>query len=342
MVIVIIGVLAGLLLFAVGGGTKKAKNAAVLSEIEQIQSAIETYRTERGSYPPTLGIFVGDQKLSPAPMGSMVPQVQQQRITRHIAKAFPRYVADYSAIRLDLSEATKFNSPSAGNSAKFGNGLNLENLDPAEALVFFLGGLPNPNAETKLAPFRLDPANPFFGTGASAADPYPGQRGKVFFPFDARRLVDYDGDGWWEYLPPGGTEEGNTPPYVYFDSNIYKSGPAYPYPSQAAGVLSVSAPGFQGPNNESLWGNSIPYAADPAPTGTQPLKFVNSQKFQIIAAGMDNKYHKQLLASDVLSGGTPWWFAADFFPSTASAQVDDQDNLTNFAGGTLADSAPTP
>lgn len=341
MVIVIIGVLAGLLLFAVGGGTKKAKNAAVLSEIEQIQSAIETYRTERGSYPPTLGIFVGDGALgSGPPTNPKWPVAQQNRVLRHVAKAFPRYIptSGFASLRNDVSTATaQVSWPADVGPSKLNSGLDMEHLDPAETLVFFLGGLPNPNAETKLAPLRLDPASPFIDTTASTADPYPGQRGKVFFPFDARRLVDYDKDGWWEYLPPGGTQEGNTPPYVYFDSNIYKSGPAYPYPSAAGAV-----PRLIGPvSNEFQWGNCIPYSADPAPTGTQPLKFVNSQKFQIIAPGMDNKYHKQLLAGDVL-GGTPWWFTPEFFPSTASAQVDDQDNLTNFAGGTLADSAPTP
>lgn len=341
MVIVIIGVLAGLLLFAVGGGTKKAKNAAVLSEIEQIQSAIETYRTERGSYPPTLGIFVGDGALgSGPPANPKWPVAQQNRVLRHVAKAFPRYIpaSGFASLRDDISVGTSQVSWTIPNTSKLNSGLDMEHLDPAETLVFFLGGLPNPNSETKLAPLRLDPASPFKDPKTMGPDHYGGQRGKVFFPFDARRLVDYDQDGWWEYLPPGGTQEGNTPPYVYFDSNIYKSGPAYPYPSVAGSIPRLIGPTS---NNESQWGNCIPYCADPPPTGTQPLKFVNSQKFQIIAAGFDNKYDEVL--KQILNPPTdPWWFTPEFFPSTVAFQEEDKDNLTNFAGGTLADSAPTP
>lgn len=361
MVIILISVLAGLLLMAVRGGMFRGKTAAIVSEIEQLSTAFETYRSERGAYPPTTGFFIGD------PGGTK----NQPRIQRHIAKAFPRYVGGYSTgnpnFRDDVAIATQYvvnNSTTIPPALQYkssysfakGYGLDVNNLDPAEAIVFWLGGLPDPSAETKLAGFHLDPASPFVPAIVRSTNGYlgkdamgnpinpiesfgpsaQGQRTPRTFPFDPRRLVDYDQDGWWEYLPVSGSMESNTPPYVYFDSGSYPLGPAYPYPKAAGGTL----PDGQGPQSlASQWGNTIPYAADPPPP-PPPVKFVNSQKFQIIAAGPDNQYDVELTTSTINSTGNPWWFRPEYFPSGTNYEDRGRDNLTNFAKGPLGDEIP--
>ncbi len=364
MAIIIVGILAAILLVAISRGMRSAKQARTVTEIDQLQTACETYRTEHGPYPATLGEFVGETVAN-----------KQIRIMRHVAKAFPRYTGDYTAnananFKNDVALATQYvvlntsglvpgaqyNSVFAGAA---GAGLNVDNLDPAETLVFWLGGLPDPTSETKLAGFRADPSSPFVYPTArttgfesdgttNVRDVSPqsqGQRTQRMFPFDPKRLVDYDQDGWFEYLPAGGTFESNTPPFVYFDSQTYLFAPAYPYPFTATG----NSPTGQGRQaDESLWGNVIPYFADPA-TATSP-KFVNSTKFQILSGGMGNSYSSQPIPSAAyISGGSPWYFVQTaapaypkYFPSGTNFSDADDDNLTNFARGPLSEEAPTP
>jgi type II secretory pathway pseudopilin PulG len=340
MVIILVGVLAGLLLFAIGRGMRSGKNARVVTEINQLDMAFESYKAERGAYPPTLGKFVGESDTQ-----------KEARIMRHVAKAFPRYLGSYQDFKNDVALATQYNpayqipgfpSVPSGYQVAKAKGLNIDNLDPAESIVFWLGGLPDTSAETKLAGFHLDPASPFVvavaRTTGNDKDGKPietlppsaqGQRSARMFPFDPRRLVDYDQDGWWEYLPPGGSSESNTPPFVYFDFTSYQLGPAYPYPSAAG-----PAPARQG-TNESLWGNCHPYAADPP---TAPIKFMNSQKFQIISAGLDNRFDERI--SSIMNPPAPWWFEAKYFPSGQKYDDYDRDNLTNFAKGPIGDEVP--
>jgi type II secretory pathway pseudopilin PulG len=346
MVIVIIGILAGLVLVGVRMGFSGMRVGQVISEIDQIQTAAETYRNDRGAYPATLGVFVGE-----------TTNDRQARVMRHVAKAWPRYTGNYVQFREQVAIATKpivasypttvsllytdtteYTTTANKNAAQ--GGLDINNLDPAETLVFWLGGIPDPTAEVRVVGFRRDPASPFYdqnNLGVSPSD-VSQQRAPATFRFDPRRLVDYDQDGWFEYLPVGGTEAKNTPPYVYFDNTVYKAAPAYPYPATALGASPL--PG-QGPvGADAQWGNCLPYAADPP--NTLPVKFVNSTKFQVISAGADNRYDKQLGPSDYISNGNPWYFTPEYYPSGAAFQEEDKDNLTNFAPGVLGDGAPQP
>lgn len=61
VVISIIGVVMGLSLFGLGGARKSGRDAKRKSDLEQIRSALELYRSDCGSYPLTLGSnLVGD------------------------------------------------------------------------------------------------------------------------------------------------------------------------------------------------------------------------------------------------------------------------------------------
>ena len=62
----------------------------------------------------------------------------------------------------------------------------LEQLDPAEALYFWLRGFTN------------DPQNPLFGPLGTNPDLV--ERTPIF-EFDKTRLLDKDQDGWLEYYP---------------------------------------------------------------------------------------------------------------------------------------------
>jgi prepilin-type N-terminal cleavage/methylation domain-containing protein len=54
IVIVILGILAGIVLFAVGGVTDRGNVAACKSDRKTIEVAVEAYRAKNGVYPPNL------------------------------------------------------------------------------------------------------------------------------------------------------------------------------------------------------------------------------------------------------------------------------------------------
>ena len=229
IVIVIISVLASLLLVAVNAALRSARVAAIKAEIEGLANAVEEYKNERGAYPmnPT---FL-------APPGPTLGAAQS-RFERHIRKAFPRYTGNYDTgnpndIRPQIAAGTI--SPGI-----YPDGLDigepgvdppmLMNLDAAEALVFWLGGLPvwtigaSGKPTVELTGFSLTSQNPF-----QHRDVQP-QRTGPLFEFRPERLTDYDQDGWPEYIPPGRAGTGEMPPYVYFDSGSYGMQAQYPLP----------------------------------------------------------------------------------------------------------------
>jgi type II secretion system protein G len=69
IVIVILGVLAGVVIFAVGGITNRGNVAACKTDISTIQVGVEAYRAKNGTYPPNL-----DPALTTAPDQFLRPQ----------------------------------------------------------------------------------------------------------------------------------------------------------------------------------------------------------------------------------------------------------------------------
>jgi prepilin-type N-terminal cleavage/methylation domain-containing protein len=54
VVIVILGILAAVVVFAVSGSTSKAKDSACKSELSSLQTAVEAYNASTGSYPTAM------------------------------------------------------------------------------------------------------------------------------------------------------------------------------------------------------------------------------------------------------------------------------------------------
>jgi prepilin-type N-terminal cleavage/methylation domain-containing protein len=344
MVIFLIGILATILGFAANRALVAARQTRILTEIDQLNTAVETFKNERGSYPPTWGNFLVE---------SQSPNAKRQRIQRHVSKVFPRYTGNYDAIRAQISLATAYvpanytQDANAGRPLPLtytaqsagipGGGLNIDNLDPAETLVFWLGGLPDPTSETKLAGFRADVTSPFLDPAPATNPPTPASqlsgRTQPLFPFVAARLVDRDGDGWWEYLQAGAKPADEPPPLVYFDNLVYGLSASYPLINAPTGTDQSALPAIQ-------WGHILPYASDgPTPQNlTQVVTWVNSQKFQIISSGLDNQYDEP---TDTKNPQTqsPGFLPADleYWPSGRNFEQQDYDNLTNFHESRLGD-----
>ncbi|MBX9790779.1 MAG: type II secretion system GspH family protein [Pirellulales bacterium] len=348
MVIFLIGILATILGYAANKALRTARQTRILAEIEQLNTAVETYKSERGSYPPTWGNFLVESQSANA---------KRQRIQRHVSKSFPRYTGDYNAIRTQISLATAYVPPNytqdvaAGRPLALtytaqaaglpGGGLDIENLDPAETLVFWLGGLPDPTSATKLAGFRADATSPFVDASqVGAPQPVPASqlpgRTPPAYRFDPSRLVDRDGDGWWEYLQAGAKADDNVPPLVYFDNLVYGLSVSYPAVNPPSGTA-----GNEAASHAMQWGTILPYASD-GPSQLNPTKlvtWVNSQTYQIIACGLDGQYDSP---SDTRTpvNQNPGFNAIDdleYWPSGRNFEQEDYDNLTNFHPGPLSD-----
>ena len=177
VVIAIIAILASLAGFAAYSALAKARETALLTELAQLQTAIEKYKDAHNGYPPDFTVTDPNRTL----------------VLRHITNSYQR---------LNLGERNLIaNSLTTGNNVAIDPaGRWLENIDSAEALVFWLGELYEHNQY------------PVTGVNATA------QKVTQFFEFDKERLRDEDGDGWMEYYPSKRPEE---PPYVYFHHQTY-------------------------------------------------------------------------------------------------------------------------
>ena len=178
VVIVIIAILIALLIPAVNGVLYSTRNAAMAFEVNSLAQAIEAYRSQYGDYPPDFA-FVEDIK-------------DKQQLDAHLARQFRYRQANAQPPQGDQI-------PVALTADLLPDGVvdtatSAWNLDPSEALVFWLRGF-SPNQKRPL-------------TGAGDRTP--------LFEFDQKRLQDADGDGFQEYYPQYSEQ-----PYVYLHNSNY-------------------------------------------------------------------------------------------------------------------------
>lgn len=155
-------------------------------------------------------------------------------------------------------------------------------------------------------PDTLDPAEALVfwlqGYGPNPIDPLSGVRKPVYTGFDETRLVDNgDGDGFPVYYPTNAQKI----PYIYFHHDSY-----------------ASASYGSGTNELAVGGVARPYLS--SVTGV----FVNPDSYQIISAGQDGDW------------GTDTGSPDKQFPSGLNYGTGDNDNVTNFSGGTLGKQIP--
>jgi len=253
VVILIIGILAGLLLPAVMQAVRTAQETAYKLEVDALADAVEKYHNKYGDYPPD---------------GS-----SWQVMERHLRKAFPQILAselsllDPSASAALLTyqgwsgnpwNANLMASIVAGVRNDFDQGVtgptyfaaDFKVMDPAEALVFFLGGFSSnpqrpftgvggPFVVTVGAPGSAPPAT---GLGGGQTLQYNVQRSNSMFEFKVDRLtvspeavggvtVNISNDEQEflnaaaanDLLPVylGRNDLSRSAPFVYFDSRTY-------------------------------------------------------------------------------------------------------------------------
>lgn len=297
VVIAIIAVLVGLAIPSVMAARTYFNRAAVKFEVNGLADAVEKYRAKYGDYPPD---------------GSSWPIMEA-----HLRKAFPEILIT----ELNLLNPLAYASTQVGVAAdvRNDNDVSLKSLppihyrvmDPAEALVFFLGGF----SSDKQRPFT-GPGGPFAPAGANGqALQYNASRQNAFYEFPTNRLtlttelvgganvivstdeIDYGEPICQNQHDPSGStpfrdllpvflcysnnvQTGN--PYVYFDQRTYQT----PKPNGVYFNL------HQTTSDPSI-GAARPFlsqqvnTAIPAPS---PQIYENNKTFQIISPGIDGRY----------------------------------------------------
>jgi prepilin-type N-terminal cleavage/methylation domain-containing protein len=326
VVIAIIAMLAAILMPAIWSAVLKARNAAVISDISQLEMAIEEYKNQYGDYPPNFvemapTPFYGEARNAANPAAAWSQTVLARHLKRINRNAKPTLTLPngnpdplHPLLIPDPKDTSDYllrdppNGPMVSDPSS-----SVSHIDAAEALVLWLGGL-SANAQYPLT----GPGGPLSIDTVTGAFLHPSERrATAIFQFNETRLRDYDGDGLYEYYPPSGSGI----PYAYFDSRSYDS----PWSDFSM---------------DQVPGSARPYTTQTA-TG---LAYMQPGKFQILSAGLDENYGEYSVPAG--NPGNP----ADrkSFPTGAPAPAgnvsaytrQDFDNIGNFSEGVFEDKMP--
>ena len=303
-VIAIITLLLGILLPAVQKIRAKGPQLQTRSEIGQIENAIESFKsTYDVGYLPSVFILANDYTN---------PALGDSR--RYYSRLWPK------------ASVNGITRTPAGTSVT---------LDGNQALVFFLGGIP-PETQSALNPsgfssawsggsynngtlsgFANSGTDPFNSSGSfgQAATPFASVRdGTVakgpFFDFDKKR-IDADGhyhDPHWRGKKEDVSGRNNWGENIYYYFSA-KEGNDYRYFGQYNSLIPniTTAGGYGGVN---------PFF-DQQDAFSNPIKYVNSGKYQIISAGADH-----------IPGGGGLWPN----PGVYGQGLPGGDDQSNFSG----------
>ncbi len=189
--IVIILILLGLLIPAIGAVRLTAQKAQVRTEIANLEAAITSFKADFGMDPPS-GIVLYESGGA----------TWDQRSKGLVRKMWPQF--NFAA-----------NKDINGD----GDSADTIALNAGECLVFFLGGVFERTADGtyRVYGFSKNPAQPFLNPGSSVAAlsaTNSGRRGP-YFEFDNSRFVDTDGDLAPELLDAFPSQQ---LPYIYLSS----------------------------------------------------------------------------------------------------------------------------
>ncbi|HEX4131630.1 MAG TPA: type II secretion system protein [Pirellulales bacterium] len=358
VVIAVLGMLASFAGFAAFRAMHTAKERAIISEIGLLSGALDAYKEAHQMYPPCMAQmnFNGaNSGTKTAPTGSGY-LTRDQMLTTHMHIGYDNYAYSSASLRA-LTYAYKYITLTGSPAI-----LDMDTMDPAESLVFWLGGFPCPYSTTtssyvcgkKLVGLRKEYQNPFQWCAGVLETTYTGDkflnlRTQPFFDFDEARLADADGDGWWEYYPEKFDVTNSVTtwpaPYVYFDATTYSNWritttgagqmlpPFSAYPGTPGILPQFRA--FPGPDlimsqgmGGTGWGTAVPYMRTVSGS-VGKIDWVNPDSFQIICAGLDHQYSQ-----------VPY-VATDPYYSIRGTVYQGIDDFTNLPSGLVNANFPT-
>jgi prepilin-type N-terminal cleavage/methylation domain-containing protein len=325
VVIAIIGILAGLISAAAVIAIRKANVTRIVTEFSQIELALTEYKKKYGEYPPDGTDF-----------GTNVDPVTRIPVSfqRHFSRVFPN--AD---LPTELSLLATNYGYACGNPSQMQ--AFFSNYTPATALVFWLGGMqeanysntPTKNAQSRFVGFSADRVHPLSNNGSS--------REPVWFEFDVTRISDPSGATvsntiFRRYLGNSSVPE----PYVYFRAELNQR--TWEYTTRVVGTPVPVVKQY--PPNTTSDRTVKAYFDSTQSTATMPGAWVHPTSYQLLFCGFDNTFGTgnwyptgKMLAVPRLPGPPSPYQARFLFFDYVAANDDD---ITNFAGGTVGDKKP--
>jgi prepilin-type N-terminal cleavage/methylation domain-containing protein len=356
-VVLIISLLLGMIVAAVGPARNKVKTWRMQSEIKNLELAVERVRSELGGgeYPPD------GADISANYADSM----------RFLRRAFPRANYTYGY------DANGVNVTVGGTTQSLG-------LRPDTALCFWLGGLRGPDGS--FIGFNADPTDPFNITNPYVVSTPPQGRIGPFFDFDRTRVsqavytatsggtlsgsagqypattvTSFIGNAvffpqndqviTYPTLASTTTQPMPYSPYLYFKavmslySDVSGANEYYHYwtePSTAtqSGSSALTIVPFK---NSQI---ATPLLTNAASATTAERGWINPTTFQILCPGLDGYYDQALKGGAYLTGSEPNQGAdanthyAPIYPDGVNYGPNSKDDVTNFSGGKLQNDMP--
>jgi general secretion pathway protein G len=342
--ILIIATLIAILLPAVFGAMRKAREAQVSAEITNLANALASFNNQFGAYPPSrvilceAGYATYLANLTDGPAGPLSPSgndtdlnisqlVQRSRL--YMRRFWPRVDFDNGTIPFD------FNNNGSTSDVIF--------LTGSECLVFFLGGIPinDGNNTYTMSGFSKSPVNPFNATATNRTVPS--------YEFVSGRLIDQDVDHMPSYVDPLDLSIHRS--YVYFsaygtnaydpnDDNGYGRNPGLDlnWEFEDDGSTYVERPfTVSFPPGSVISPSPNPYTSgDPTVSN---VGWVNPNSFQLFSAGQDRYFGLGGTYNQNATGDTGRLPVVGTLTNSIDAgngiRNRENDNLTNFSGGRL-------
>jgi prepilin-type N-terminal cleavage/methylation domain-containing protein len=337
-VVLIIGMLVALISGAALMARNAARRAVDKTDVSQLAAAVEQYKIEHGEYPPDFA-FINHN------IGSASDPLRDQAradLMRHIRKRWPRYQGDLTFFVAQLNTFGLADDPT---SLPSGAAVPRIYLDPASALAFWLGGLPEDAATLKPSGFHQDPTNPFKSGGP---------RTESFFEFKPERFVYGESDPFggagrgMRYYPPSaeipaGGAVSEYAPYVYFKARRLAATNRYEYGYADTSVTPpVFTPAYYMHGPSVSVNVAVPYLDGRDPQYSDPAAMSaaakvrtwrNQETFQVLCPGLDGQYGN--LAGDPTA--TVDRYRYRFTRSGLNFTDQDRDNMGDFSEGALED-----
>jgi general secretion pathway protein G len=365
VVILILAVLAALLLPAINGALRSARNSAVSGEINQLAQALAAFKAKYGEYPPSRvwlnesGDFSQAAATQIAP-GDITYQQLAQRTLAAMRKFFPNATFSTAGPVFPLGQVQRwydFNGNGTFDQVPY-------ILHGHECLVFFLGGVPfhDSSGALSVTGFGKDPRNPF-SNNIVGSNMYSNNRSAPMFEFLPGRLAldttpSSGGSGVPGYLDSLGNSlaNGQINFFAYFsaygnggydpndvnfpselDANSAVAGLAFRVnfsilPPAITGVASTAGSVAPNPYTTTTTVPQLPNNLFGVPT------YYNPQTFQIISSGADGQYglggqYSPDVATPLVLDSN----AAVYMGTTTDTGIRarEKDNLTNFHNNRL-------
>ncbi len=232
--ILIIAALLAILLPTVGAAFKRAKEASVSAEMNNMATALASFKNTYNDFPPSriilsevgyAALLTNTTPVASGPTGDpntadITVGLLAQRSLTYLRKFFPR--ADFIGVPGAGSTQGHFNDFN-GNATL---DTNYYIINGSECLTFFLGGIPivdtsvTPHVIKGLSGFSKSPTHPFVdaGTFAGTTTLVAPNRTVPNYEFNNGRLFDQDGDGIPSYFDPLDQTPGRRRTYAYFSA----------------------------------------------------------------------------------------------------------------------------